>query len=468
MIPAWCFIALRNFMGAVNRPEPALWITLAAIPANALLAYALIHGAFGLPRLDLLGAGIATTVRQYRHVRRRYLGLLRAAARSRSIACSAASGARTGRCSASCLSSALPISGAFMLEWGAVLLGRAADGLDRHHRARRASDRAAGRVDPVHGAVRHLARRDRARRTCGRPPRSGCQHARAGFAAIAFGAVFMLAMTADGRRDSRDVIPLLFLGGDATRDAPTRRRLRPRCCSSARASSSPTACRRSPPARCAGSTTRACRMLFAAISFWVIGFTSAYGTGFSCRPRRDRHLDRILARRRHLCRAAGLAIPSLTRRGYLPALTESDATAIRQRAPPAAAPEQAPAPSAIDLDASPIAGYRSCHGGAPDDRPARPSRRRHRGYARGPALRALHAAGRDRRGRAWPGHPDRRHLIKVDIASPDRIAPICPHFGSLRRLRDPALGDRALPGLETRPGHRGAGRRRSSTHRSTI
>src|SRR5437764_5512379 len=30
---------------------------------------------------------------------------------------------------------------------------------------------------------------------------------------------------------------------------------------------------------------------------------------------------------------------------------------------------------------------------------------------------------------AWAGHPDRRHLIKVDIASPERIAPICPHFG---------------------------------------
>ena len=62
MIPAWCFIAMRNFMGAVNRPEPALWITLAAIPLNALLAYALINGAFGLPRLDLLGAGLATTI----------------------------------------------------------------------------------------------------------------------------------------------------------------------------------------------------------------------------------------------------------------------------------------------------------------------------------------------------------------------------------------------------------------------
>jgi 23S rRNA (uracil1939-C5)-methyltransferase len=29
----------------------------------------------------------------------------------------------------------------------------------------------------------------------------------------------------------------------------------------------------------------------------------------------------------------------------------------------------------------------------------------------------------------WPGHPDRRQLIKIDVASSDRIAPICPHFG---------------------------------------
>lgn len=62
IIPAWWFIALRGFMSAVNRPEPALWITLAAIPANFVLAYLLIYGEFGFPNLDLLGAGIATTI----------------------------------------------------------------------------------------------------------------------------------------------------------------------------------------------------------------------------------------------------------------------------------------------------------------------------------------------------------------------------------------------------------------------
>jgi multidrug resistance protein, MATE family len=84
MIPAWCFITLRNFMGAVNRPEPALWITLAAIPLNGLLAYALIYGAFGLPRLDLLGAGLATTC-------------VNVAMCIAAVGCSAGSGARIGR-----------------------------------------------------------------------------------------------------------------------------------------------------------------------------------------------------------------------------------------------------------------------------------------------------------------------------------------------------------------------------------
>src|SRR5258708_12984031 len=36
--PALWFLAIRGFMGAVNRPAPGLSITLVAIPANALLA----------------------------------------------------------------------------------------------------------------------------------------------------------------------------------------------------------------------------------------------------------------------------------------------------------------------------------------------------------------------------------------------------------------------------------------------
>lgn len=60
--PALGFLAIRGFMGAVNRPEPGLWITLAAIPANGVLVYVLIHGGLGLPRLELFGAGLGTTL----------------------------------------------------------------------------------------------------------------------------------------------------------------------------------------------------------------------------------------------------------------------------------------------------------------------------------------------------------------------------------------------------------------------
>src|SRR4029078_4526097 len=52
----------RSCMAALTRAEPILWITLAAIPANALLVYLLLYGAFGLPELGLFGAGLATSI----------------------------------------------------------------------------------------------------------------------------------------------------------------------------------------------------------------------------------------------------------------------------------------------------------------------------------------------------------------------------------------------------------------------
>lgn len=62
ILPALWFIAIRGFMSAVNRPEPILWITLAAIPANALLVYLLMYGVFGLPQLGLFGVGFASSM----------------------------------------------------------------------------------------------------------------------------------------------------------------------------------------------------------------------------------------------------------------------------------------------------------------------------------------------------------------------------------------------------------------------
>ncbi|MCA1378657.1 MULTISPECIES: MATE family efflux transporter [unclassified Bradyrhizobium] len=60
--PVLCFLAIRDFMAAVNRPKPVLWITLGVIPVNALLVCLLMYGEFGLPRLELFGAGLATTL----------------------------------------------------------------------------------------------------------------------------------------------------------------------------------------------------------------------------------------------------------------------------------------------------------------------------------------------------------------------------------------------------------------------
>ncbi|WP_084800135.1 MATE family efflux transporter [Bradyrhizobium sp. Ai1a-2] len=62
MLPALWFSAIRSFMSSVSRAEPVLWITLVAIPINAMLVYLLICGKFGLPRLELFGAGLATTL----------------------------------------------------------------------------------------------------------------------------------------------------------------------------------------------------------------------------------------------------------------------------------------------------------------------------------------------------------------------------------------------------------------------
>jgi MATE family multidrug resistance protein len=210
--PGWIFMALRNFMGAVNRPEPALWITLAAIPANALLAYALIYGAFGLPSLDLLGAGLATTIVN--------IGMCVAAV----WVCYARRPYKKYRVLGrwwradwplmrQLLIVGAPISGSFLLEYG--VFAAAAQLMGWIGTTALAAHQIALQVAAVMFMVPFgiaMAATVRVGHAAGRGDAAATR--RAGFSAIALGAAFMGSMTllvAAGR----NVLPLLFLGSEA-------------------------------------------------------------------------------------------------------------------------------------------------------------------------------------------------------------------------------------------------------------
>ena len=218
IIPAWMFIACRNFMGAVNRPEPALWITLAAIPANAALAYVLIYGGFGVQGFDLLGAGLATALidtgmcaaaiaiacrrppfRKYRvlgHLWRPDWWLL-----------------------VKLMAVGLPISGALLLEYGlfaaaALLMGRISTSAVAAHQI---ALQVAALLYMVPFGIA-LAATVRVGQAAGRRDAVGTR--RAGFVAIGVAAAFMAAMTLIVGA-TRQAIPRMFLGADAPQATET-------------------------------------------------------------------------------------------------------------------------------------------------------------------------------------------------------------------------------------------------------
>ena len=61
LLPFLGYLVLRSFLGAMERPIWALWAGGIGFVANAVAAYCLIFGKFGFPRLEMVGAGIATT-----------------------------------------------------------------------------------------------------------------------------------------------------------------------------------------------------------------------------------------------------------------------------------------------------------------------------------------------------------------------------------------------------------------------
>jgi multidrug resistance protein, MATE family len=62
LVPALWFVVLRNFIAALERPRAGMVVSFLGVGFNALAAYGLIFGAFGLPALGLQGAGIAAAL----------------------------------------------------------------------------------------------------------------------------------------------------------------------------------------------------------------------------------------------------------------------------------------------------------------------------------------------------------------------------------------------------------------------
>ncbi len=94
--PALWFMAIRGFMGAVNRPEPALWITLGRDPGQCAAGLSP-----DLRRMGIAAAGIVRRRachhhRQFRHVPGGPLVCHQPPRHSGNITCSDASGASTG------------------------------------------------------------------------------------------------------------------------------------------------------------------------------------------------------------------------------------------------------------------------------------------------------------------------------------------------------------------------------------
>jgi MATE family multidrug resistance protein len=276
IVPGWFFMALRNFMGAVNRPEPGLWITLVAIPANVLLGYGLIYGAFGLPRLDLLGAGLATTIvniamclagvwvcyarrpfRKYQVLGRWWRGDWQLARQLIIVGA--------------------PMSGAFLLEYG--VFAAAAQLMGWIGTQALTAHQVALQVAAVMFMVPFgvgMAATVRVGHAVGRGDAAAIR--RAGFAAIALGMAFMAAMTILVIA-FRNVLPLLFLGwGSAD---PQTVALAATLLLLGASFSIADGTQTVAAGALRGLNDTRVPLIFAAVSFWLVGFTGCWVFGFT-------------------------------------------------------------------------------------------------------------------------------------------------------------------------------------------
>ena len=64
MVPALLVSTLRSYLAALGRTQVVLWVTLAAVGVNLVLAWALIFGRWGMPELGVQGAALASVTVQ--------------------------------------------------------------------------------------------------------------------------------------------------------------------------------------------------------------------------------------------------------------------------------------------------------------------------------------------------------------------------------------------------------------------
>lgn len=62
LIPAGWFVVLRSFVSAMERPRSALVVMVGAFFLNVFVNWLLIFGNLGLPRLGVVGAGVASSI----------------------------------------------------------------------------------------------------------------------------------------------------------------------------------------------------------------------------------------------------------------------------------------------------------------------------------------------------------------------------------------------------------------------
>ncbi|MBS0247034.1 MAG: MATE family efflux transporter [Proteobacteria bacterium] len=277
LVPGWWFIAIRGFMGAVNRPEPALWIMLAAIPVNLLLAYMLIFGEFGMPQLGMVGAGIATTVVN--------LGMCAASL----WICYTQRPFRKYRVlgyfwrmdwalTAKLFGIGLPIAGAFLLEYGlfaiaAILMGWiGTTALAAHQIALQVAS-----ILFMAPFGISMAATVRVGHAVGRRDPLGTR--RAGFSAIALGAAFMATMVVLILA-TRHVLPLAFLDAESA-DAGATLALAATLLAAGSTFFIADGVQTIAAGALRGLDDTRVPLLFAGLSFWGVGFGTSYGLAFT-------------------------------------------------------------------------------------------------------------------------------------------------------------------------------------------